>query len=166
MNIVTMRSFVKEAGLLQNIGMRIAKKSTSAVRAAAHFTQEGIQNAGSAVSAFATPVDSFKKGVKATFDPKMPAWQKGALGIGALSGVAEVAAKEDPLRQGRSRIERASTVAGDQIGGIIGAPFGLAGGVVGSQIGRKAGMLVGKGAEGASKLLKRKKKEEPSSPSP
>lgn len=155
MNITTFRAFVKEASILQNVGMRIMRTA----KAIPGHIRGGIQNAGSTVSAFSTPIDSLKRGVKATFSPDMPAWQKSLAGIGLVTGAAEVAPKEDPLRQGRSRFERATTAVGDQVGGLIGAPFGLVGGIVGSQIGRKAGMLTGKGAEGAAKLLKRKKEE-------
>ena len=174
MNTATYLAFVdelekiattKEAGLLRDIGMRIAKSSGNAARAARAGVQGGIQNAGNAVSAFSTPIDSLKRGLKAsTTDFKsMGKMQKGLMGVGLLASGHEALAKNDPLGQGRGRIERASTAVGDQLGGLIGTPFGIAGGFVAGQIGRKAGSVVGKGIE-AVRQSRKKPDAPPASP--
>lgn len=166
MNAATYLSFldelekIKEAGLIQNLGTRIVsgvKAIPGAVKATPGVVQGGIRNAGSAVSAFATPIDSLKRGwqTSVTDFGKMPTWMKGLAVAGLATSAHEGLAKEDPLRMGRSRTERAVTAVGDQVGGLIGSPFGLAGGIVGGQIGRKAGSLVGKGIDAARKLTKK-----------
>lgn len=152
-------SRIKEAGLLQNLGTRITsgvKAVPGLIKATPGAIQGGIRNAGSAVSAFATPIDSLKRGwqTSVTDFGKMSPAMKGLAAVGLVTGGHEALAKEDPLRQGRSRTVRVGTAVGDQVGGLIGSPFGLAGGLVGSQIGRKAGGLVGKGVEMARRLKK------------
>lgn len=160
----------KTSGLIQNLGTRIVSNVRAAPGAALAMAkatpgavQGGIRNAGSAVSAFATPVDSLKRGwqTSVTDFGKMGRGMKALTAFGLVTGGHEALAKEDPLRQGRSRTVRVGTAIGDQVGGLIGSPFGLAGGLVGGQIGRKAGGLVGKGVEVARNLTKKKPQPTP-----
>lgn len=157
---------IKEAGLLRDIGMRIVRTAKAAPGAAVQgmksipgHVRGSIQNAGSTISAFGTPIDSFKKGWKATTTDfhQMGRGQKALLAMGFAGSAHEALAKNDPLGQGRGRIERAATAVGDQLGGIVGTPFGITGGIVGGQIGRKAGKAVGKGIQ----LLVPKKSQPP-----
>lgn len=161
----------KQAGLIQNLGTRIVsgvraapKVVADAVRATPGAVQGGIQNAGKAVGAFATPLQSAKAGWKmsVTDFKQMKPWMKGLMGLGLVSSAVEVGSKNDPMGQGRSRLNRGITAAGDQVGGLIGTPFGLAGGLVGGQIGRKAGGLVGKGVD----RLRGYQAQQPSPPPP
>lgn len=154
----------KTAGLMTNLGTKILTKAKSLPRTALNAAKSlpghargSIQNAGSAVSAFSTPVDSFKKGLKMTTKDfgSMSKSQKGLLAVGLAGSTHEAVAKEDPLGKGRGRIERVATSVGDQLGGIIGTPFGITGGVVAGQIGRKAGSLVGRGAEAVQRSFKK-----------
>jgi len=160
---------LKNAGLIQNLGSRLRSAPSAAlglVKATPGAVQGGIRNAGSAVSAFANPVQSFKKGwqTSVTDFGKMGPGMKALAVTGLVAGGHEALSKEDPMRQGRSRTVRVGTAIGDQVGGIIGSPFGLAGGIVGGQIGRKAGGLVGKGVEVARNL--KKKHTAPANPPP
>jgi hypothetical protein len=160
---------IKEAGLLQNLGTRITsgvKAVPGLIKATPGAIQGGIQNAGHAIGAFSTPIQSFKRGwqTSVTDFGKMGLGMKALAVTGLVAGGHEALAKEDPLGQGRSRTQRVGTAIGDQVGGIIGSPFGLAGGLVGSQIGRKAGGLVGKGVEVARNL--KKKQAPPADPPP
>lgn len=162
MNVATYLSFfdelehIKTAGLLQNVGMRIATKAKALPRAAMNMTKAApgelggsIQNAGKAVGAFGTPVQSLKAGWKSTvtdfgkMDPKL----KALMGLGLVAGGHEALSKTDPMGAGRGRGERVGAVVGDQLGGLIGSPFGFGGGVAGGLVGRKAGGLVGKGVD-------------------
>lgn len=172
MNTATYLSFldelekIKEAGLIQNLGTRIRSAPSAAlglIKATPGAVRGGIQNAGSAVSAFSTPIDSLKRGwqTSVTDFGKMSPAMKGLAAMGLVTGGHEALAKDDPLRQGRSRTVRVGTAVGDQVGGLIGSPFGLAGGIVGGQIGRKAGGLVGKGVEVARNLTKKKPQPAP-----
>lgn len=157
---------LKNAGLIQNLGSRIRSAPSAALglaKAVPGAMRGGIQNAGSAVSAFATPIDSLKRGWKTSVTDfgSMGTGMKALTAMGLVTGGHEALAKEDPLRQGRSRTVRVGTAIGDQVGGMIGSPFGLAGGIVGGQIGRKAGGLAGKGVEVARKLTKKKQPAAP-----
>lgn len=135
----------KQSSMMRDLGTRIV----AGAKAAPRVLQGGIENAGKAVGAFATPVQSAKAGWKmsVTDFKKMGPGMKALMGLGLVSSAAEIAPKNDPMGSGRSRLNRGITGVGDQVGGLIGAPFGLAGGLVGSQVGRKAGGLVGKGVD-------------------
>ncbi len=161
---------IKEASFMRDVGMKILSKARNApaammaaAKAVPGAAAGAVQNAGNAVSAFSTPVESFKRGLQmSTKDfSKMHSLQKGLMLTGLAGSAHEALAKEDPLRQGRGRVERAATAVGDQLGGIIGTPFGVTGGIVAGQIGRKAGKLVGKGAEAVHRSLKKPKPETP-----
>ncbi len=159
MNEITVLAFfdeivkIKEAGILRDVGMRILTKAKALPGAAAG----AIDNAGKAVSSFSTPVDSLKRGWRMTTQDfgNMSGGQKGLLALGLMGSGHEALAKEDPLGQGRGRVERISTAVGDQLGGIIGTPFGITGGIVAGQIGRKAGSIVGKGLTAVGRSLKK-----------
>lgn len=146
---------IKEAGMMSNLGTKILTSAKGAGRFLKDQTQGGIRNAGSAISSFATPVEAFKKGLHTTIhDAKsMSKPMKAMMALGLVGSVHEATSKNDPMGKGRGRAERVGAALGDQVGGVMGAPFGLAGGLVSSQIGRKAGGLVGKGVD----LLRRPK---------
>lgn len=154
-------SFAKEASFMTNLGTRIVNTAKAAPRAIGGFAKSlpghartGIQQAGQAVSAFGTPIESLKRGVTMTtkdFHSMSPA-MKALMGIGLVGSAHEALSKTDPLGQGRERPERVGAAIGDQVGGLIGTPFGVAGSLVAGQIGRKAGGLVGKGVGAVSKL--------------
>lgn len=145
--------FQKEAGLLRDIGMRISKT----VKSVPGHARGAVQNAGSTISAFSTPIDSVARGLKATTTDfhTLSNSQKALLGFGLAGSAHEALSKKDPLGQNRGRIERAATVVGDQLGGLVGTPFGLTGGLVGGQVGRKAGKVVGKGLEAIHRATKK-----------
>jgi hypothetical protein len=146
---------IKEAGMMSNLGTKILTSAKGAGRYLKNETQGGIINAGKAVASWANPVNSFKKGLHTTIhDTKsMSVPMKALMGVGLLSSAHEATAKNDPMGKGRGRAERIGAALGDQVGGVMGAPFGIAGGLVSSQIGRKAGGVVGKGVD----LLRRPK---------
>ncbi len=128
----------KSAGLLRDVGTRIISS-----------TKGGIRNVGNSIGAYATPVESFKRGWKATTTDfgSMSKAQKGLMAVGLATGGHEALSKNDPLGKNRGRIERIGAVAGDQLGGIVGAPFGLAGGMAAGLVGRKIGGTIGKGID-------------------
>ena len=104
-------------------------------------------NVGGALSSFATPRESFKKGWEATWRPggqTMHPLSKALMAYGAYNDVKQIAPQQDPTGQGRSRIHRALTAVGSQAGGIMSAPYGLSGGIVGGMTGAKLGDLAGR----------------------
>jgi hypothetical protein len=115
-------------------------------RGAAQQVKGTGRNIGGAIGAFATPVKSLQKGWNATWTPGgkplHPAY-KALMGYGLITGARDVAMKNDPSGRGHSRTRRALRFAGDQLGGVIAAPFGLTGGLVGSLGGAKVGDLAG-----------------------
>jgi hypothetical protein len=119
-------------------------------RSATRFAEGVGKNVGGAAVAFTTPKKSFAKGWDATWHPeRLPGGQplhpvfRGLMGYGLLTGLRDVAVKEDPAGKGHSRVRRALRFAGDQAGGIISAPFGLSGGMLGAMAGGKVGDLAG-----------------------
>jgi hypothetical protein len=109
----------------------------------------GGENIGKAIGAYATPVESMRRGWKHTLhDTKsMGLPMKALWGVGLASGIRDVASEEDPQEKGRSRIHRALTFAGDQAGMIMSAPFGFWGGMAGSAIGSKVGDMAGRAVD-------------------
>src|SRR5690606_3146949 len=126
-------------GYLRNAGSRVSKWALNHA--------EGIgDNVGNAAVAFATPRESLKKGWDATWTPggkPLHPIYKGLMGYSLLTGLRDVAYKNDPSGRGHSRLRRATRFLGDQAGGIMAAPFGLTGGIFGSVVGGKAGDMMG-----------------------
>lgn len=135
------------AGYAASVGSRFA-------RGTANFAEGVGKNVGRAAMAFTTPKKSFTHGWDATWHPeRLPGGQplhpafKALMGYGLLTGVRDVATKNDPTGRGHSRLRRALRFAGDQAGGIITAPFGFTGGMFGSMVGGKVGDLAGAATE-------------------
>lgn len=133
-----------------DVGGHAAAAASRFGRGANRFAEGVGKNLGGAAMAFTTPRKSFAKGWDATWHPeRLPGGQplhpifKGLMGYGLLTGLRDVAVKEDPAGKGHSRVRRALRFAGDQAGGIISAPFGLSGGMFGSMAGGKVGDLAG-----------------------
>jgi hypothetical protein len=125
----------------------VFNRGASAVGNAVHT---GTQQVGHAAAAWAHPRKSFKEGWQATFHPNgkpLGLGWKAFMGYGLVTGLNSAVQKKDPSGQGKSRVRRLLNVAGDQAGGIIGAPYGLAGGIGSSLIGQKIGDTVGAGLE-------------------
>jgi hypothetical protein len=125
----------KTSGFMANLGGRIT--STIAGMGA---------NAGNALQQFYThPVQALGKGLKATVSghPAQTALYAGMLGL----GVHDLAKKVDPTGGGRSRLHRTSEFVGDQVGSLIGTPFGFTGQLAGGMTGKKIGDLAGKGID-------------------
>jgi len=138
-NVKTAFDMGQAAGQAQAFGSR----ATRFVRNQA----EGVgKNLGKATAAWASPKKSFQKGWESTWRPggqplSLP-W-KALMGYGLLTGTRDVLKREDPSGQGHSRVRRALRFAGDQAGGIIGAPFGFTGGLLSSMVGSKIGDTAG-----------------------
>jgi hypothetical protein len=125
------------------------------------------------VEAAKTPVKSFKKGWHFGSEPGESGWMLGkgkvtkylplgpkALTVGSAAlGAPDAFAKNDPSGQGRSKLERMSRWTGSNIGGIIGAPFGLTGAFAGGAMGEMAGA-------GAAKVVDRIRGYKPNRASP
>ena len=110
----------------------------------------GVENVKKTLTAFKTPGRSLSEGWTATMrpggKPLSTPW-KVFMGGSLALGVHGAAKKEDPTGRGRSRLRRVTGLVGDQAGGLIGAPFGLAGGLTGSYIGGKLGDVAGAGID-------------------
>lgn len=106
----------------------------------------GSRNIGSAAAALKTPGKSLAKGWHASWTSAHPAF-KGLMALGLLQGAHSVKQREDPTGMGRSRLHRGLQFAGEQLGGLIGAPYGLAGGMAASMVGSKAGNLAGRAVD-------------------
>lgn len=158
---------IKTAGLLQNVGMRIATTAKSAPRVALNYVKAvpgeiggGIQNAGKGIGAFGTPVQSLKAGWRTSVSDfgKMDPTMKALMGFGLLTSGHEAISKDDPIPgKNRGRVERVGAAVGDQVGGLMGSPFGFGGSAAASMVGRKAGGLAGKGVD----LIRGRKKPTP-----
>lgn len=107
---------------------------------------------GQAGAAFTTPVESLKRGVRYTWAPHTipgssakplhPA-MKALMGLSLIQGGYDTIKPNDPQHLGRSRLHRGLQFAGQQAGGYITAPFGLAGGMLGSYVGDRVGATAG-----------------------
>ena len=104
------------------------------------------KNVGEAAAAWTKPRESLSKGWKETWrpggQPLHPAW-KALMGYSLLTGAQQALPKKDPTGMGHSRIRRTARLVGDQVGGIMGAPFGFWGGTASSMIGSKIGDTAG-----------------------
>lgn len=121
---------IKEAGAMKNIG-----------DGALGLGKAMVSNARNTLTAFATPIKSMKTG----FSASGGTFGKTMVGVGAALGAPEAFAKEDPTGGNRSRTERISGWAGEQAGGLIGAPHGMfTGSIVGSVMGKGIGRATGK----------------------
>lgn len=130
---------IKEAGsIIRNLGE-------------GHFVNKVLTNVVNTTKAFGTPVQSFKTGIQSSISSTpgsrffTSGTNKALLVGGAALGAPEAFAKEDPTDQGRSRSERTALWAGDQVGGIIGAPHGLTGTLTGTMLGRLGAKAAYKG---------------------
>jgi len=104
-------------------------------------------NVGNAVASFGTPRESLKKGWEATWRPggqPLHPLSKALMAYGVYNDVRQVVPGQDPSGQGRSRLHRAATAVGGQLGGIMSAPYGLSGGLVGGMLGAKMGDFAGR----------------------
>lgn len=164
MNAVTINAFFdellvleKQAGVVSNLGTKILRTAKAGVKAvpgvvkgapawAGKHAKETVQNLGNSISAFGTPVESLKKGWKATTTDlrSMPNWQRALMVGGVVADGHEALAKKDPTGHDRGRVERVGASVGSQVGGLIGTPFGATGGLAAGLIGRKIGGTVGK----------------------
>lgn len=128
----------KQAGFMQNVGTRIAKT----------VGQQG-KNVGNTLNTmFSSPVQGMKQGLKTTVgDLKGHPLLTSMMAASTAMGVNDLRKKEDPSGEGRSRLRRATAFAGEQAGGLIGAPFSLAGGIAGGMMGKKIGDTIGGGID-------------------
>lgn len=140
-------------GIPQRTGQfirNIPQETGKFVRSVPQRMAQGVQNTGTAIGRFGTPVKSLREGWQATWNPQGAssrhlAFVRGMTALGAYQGVQSVRPKEDPTGLGRSRTHRALRSIGEQVGGIIAAPVpGFAGPMVGSLVGGKVGDVAGR----------------------
>lgn len=107
---------------------------------------------------WAHPVQGMKEGLKFNFSPG-EAWNRGwkgragyglnagLQGLGLYMGAKDTMADVDPSGEGRSKLRRGLSVAGDQIGNLLGAKHGLVAGIGSSMLGGKVGDTIGRGID-------------------
>lgn len=156
MNSVTMRAFREEmeelqktAGFMTNVGTAVGNKLKAVpglLQKAPAMLGKQVDNAGKTISAFSTPGKSLASGGRAMVSDfsGMGTGMKALMGYGAVMSGRDAIKKEDPTGQGRSRLQRSTAFAGEQMGSVIGQPFGLAGAVVGGAVGKRLGSGTGK----------------------
>ncbi len=141
----------KEANAFTDTVKRGAQWAGKVPGRVARYTTHTVPNQiGQAGAAFLNPVDSFKRGWTQTWHPqKLPGGKplhpafKALMALGLVQGTYETMKPTDPTGMGRSRLQRGLQFAGQQAGGYISAPFGMAGGMVGSAIGDRTGAMLG-----------------------
>lgn len=145
-------AFMRDVGTFaKNLGGKVL--NSGPVQGTGRFLGRQATQAGEAAAGFLTPGHSWKKGWSDTWRPVDPAtgqrtpisWPwKALMAYDLYSGVRDTAAKNDPTGAGRSRLRRGLHLAGSQLGGIMGAPYGIVGGLVAGGIGGKVGDTAGR----------------------
>lgn len=161
-----MESIVKTSGgVLKEVGSRIVNTLRSAPEAAslalrsapsaiASYTYKApnsiASNIANTVRGFKNPIANASEGLRESIK-----WAPGnrlnsAMFVGGTAlGVPGVVKKEDPTGEGRSRLRRAATFAGETAGGLVGFKHGLSGNIAGTLLGHAAGSMAGKGIDKA-----------------
>ena len=154
------RMLEKDAAFLQNVGNRIVSFS----RGVGENIGQGVYNT------VVSPGAGLKEGWKHTLhhptEGMLSSFRKGGSHLGKVMAVGMVAGtamgandlrkKNDPSGQGRGRMERVGEFAGQTLGGITGAPHHIMGGLAGMYAGGKILGGVGKAADKAYALVRRK----------
>lgn len=158
-------------GAAQKLPGQMMDAARAAPGAAASFARsvpgrmEGAaNNLGNAVGSFARPVDAMRQGWnQTTHDTKNMHWAaKALMAHGLVTGLKDVALRDDPSGMGRSRLHRGLRFAGDQAGTIMTAPYGFTGAVAGSLIGSKLGDIAGRSIDKARRYVPYKKQQQES----
>lgn len=106
-------------------------------------------NAGKALRALAHPTRAVADGARYTIDGVRNGGKlnAGLLALGTAAAVPLVTAQDDPTGEGMSRAGRAARFTGQQLGGLVGAPYGVGGALAGGAVGDFVGKKVGKGVD-------------------
>lgn len=130
----------KRSEILRDIGDAASKFYRGGIRGIPSAVSRGVKDFGGALGSFAAPVENAKAGLGREIQGfnNSGRYMKALTAFNTLKGARDVALKEDPTGQGRSRTHRLLSAAGTTAGGMIAGHYGLVGGLAGSMIGGSA----------------------------